>query len=308
MSTERQELIYPEEAESRLDVFLACELDLSRSQAARLIDEGAVTADKGKVKASRVCRPGDRFCVQVPLLGPERLIPQDVPFEVLYEDQDCAVIEKPAGLTVHPGAGQRDGTLANGLLARFPSLAAFGDTLRPGIVHRLDKGTSGLMVVALTPKAALALAKQFSNRQTEKEYLALAHGTLASDGGAVDLPIARSRTSRVKMAARLDGREARTEYEVLWRRPGWVMVSCHIATGRTHQIRVHLSALGLYLDGDRLYGPADDRAHRLRDRVFLHAHRLGFFHPRGGQWMRFESPLPPELRELAQKIQETPEE
>jgi 23S rRNA pseudouridine1911/1915/1917 synthase len=221
----------------------------------------------------------------------------DVP--VVAADEAVIVVDKPAGLVVHPGAGHRGGTMVHGLLARFPELAGVGQPDRPGIVHRLDAGTSGLLMVARTPAAYDSLVAQLAARTVERRYLACVWGAVASDSGVVDAPIGRSGTDPTAMAVVAEGRPARTGYEVLARFDHPVvatLLECRLETGRTHQARVHLAAIGHPLVGDARYG--GQRASLPADRPFLHAHRLGFDHPVSGRRCRYESPLPPDLENV----------
>jgi 23S rRNA pseudouridine1911/1915/1917 synthase len=216
---------------------------------------------------------------------------------VVHADADVVVVDKPAGLVIHPGSGVDRGTLVNGLLHRFPEIASVGDPARPGIVHRLDRGTTGLLVVARTPAAYEALVAQLSAREVERQYAALVWGVPDSPAGLVDAPIGRSARDATKMAVTADGREARTRYEVRRTFTGpapTALLSCRLETGRTHQIRVHLAAIGHAVVGDATYGGR--RPAIPLDRPFLHAERLSFDHPVTGERMTFESPLPADLR------------
>jgi len=225
--------------------------------------------------------------------------PEDVPFEVAHEDDYLLVVDKPAGLVVHPAPGHWKGTLVHGLLFRYPNLGPFNNVARPGIVHRLDAGTSGLMLVAREQKTMELLQKAFSEQRVEKKYIALAHGNFAHPEGILEGPIGRHPQNRLKMAVVEGGRPAATEYRVLWNRSGYSLVLCKLLTGRTHQIRVHMSAFGHPLVGDTLYGAK--RVDGL-DRVFLHSWRLAFTHPITGLNLSFTRPLPGELRALLPKI------
>jgi 23S rRNA pseudouridine1911/1915/1917 synthase len=220
----------------------------------------------------------------------------------VYEDDQVIVVDKPAGLVVHPGAGQQSGTLVHGLLARVPDLAGVGDADRPGIVHRLDKGTSGLMVVARTPEALADLTAQLKRRDVERRYLALVLGEVAEGKGVVDAPVGRSTRQPTRMAVTARGRAARTRYEVLERYTDPVsatLLECRLETGRTHQIRVHLAAIGHPVAGDTRYGRADALAMK---RPFLHAHELAFDHPGDGARRRFQSPLPADLEQVRERL------
>lgn len=297
MTPDLYEISVPEEeAGTRLDLFLAGELSLSRSRVQSLIERGAAASlDAGKIRASLKVKPGQTFTVTIPEAAPSAVEPQDVPFGVVYEDSDIIVVDKPAGVVVHPGAGRPDGTLVNGLMYRYPEIGRIGDVVRPGIVHRLDVGTSGLMVVGRSDAAFQGLLKAFQNREILKEYIGLGVGALRAPEGTVEAPIGRNPYNRLKMCVTLDGRDAVTDYRVLWSRARYNLLLLRLHTGRTHQIRVHMRALGCSLDGDMLYGPKDPAQHILKDRVFLHSWHLGFVHPVSGRPMEFKVPLPPEL-------------
>jgi 23S rRNA pseudouridine1911/1915/1917 synthase len=223
----------------------------------------------------------------------------DVEIRVVYSDEHIAVVDKQAGLVVHPGAGRPDKTMVNGLLARFPEIAKVGDPERPGIVHRLDADTSGLLVVALSQTAYETLVAALSDHDVERTYVAVVDGVVADDRGVIDAPIGRSSQRRTRMAVVADGREARTHYEVLARRhdaPAASLLRCRLETGRTHQIRVHLAAIGHPVLGDPTYGTALSKAAFAR--VALHALELGLVHPVTGEAMSFQAPLPPDIEEL----------
>lgn len=298
-------------ARQRLDHFLANELpDLSRAGVQRLIRQGHARVD-GRVER----RPGLRLRggerLRLTVVAPPQLVgaePEDIPLRVLYEDNDLAAIDKPSGLVVHAGAGQRRGTLVNALLYRFGCLSTLGGELRPGIVHRLDKLTSGVLLVAKNDVAHRALARQFHERQVEKTYLALLHGRLTPARGRIALPVARDRVRRTRMTTRRrEGRAAATDYRVLETRPGFSLVEAQLHTGRTHQLRVHFSALGHPVVGDTLYGAPrqlhwDGATAPTLDRNFLHAWRLRFRHPRTGETREVRAPLPEELADLLRRL------
>jgi 23S rRNA pseudouridine1911/1915/1917 synthase len=283
----------------RLDRVVAMLADVSRTASAALIGAGGVTlggvaATVGKVRV----RAGDVVAVDTALVPRAEAPAPDatVAFTVVYEDDDVIVVDKPAGLVVHPGAGNRDGTLVNGLLARFPGLLDIGDADRPGIVHRLDAGSSGLLVVARTDAALRSLQAQFADRSAGRRYDVLLWGHPSAPHGVIDAPIGRDPADPLKMAVVAGGRAARTEYEVIRRfasPAALALVSCRLETGRTHQIRVHLTAVGHPLVGDSVYGAR--RATLGLGRPFLHASELSFRHPRSGDDARFESPLPADL-------------
>jgi 23S rRNA pseudouridine1911/1915/1917 synthase len=294
----------------RLDKYLAGEIPhRSRAQVQRLIDEGRVSLPRLKaVKANSVVRAGDTITVEVPEAVPAALVAEDLPLEILYDDADIVVVNKPAGLVVHPGAGHASGTLVHALLHHVKDLSGIGGEQRPGIVHRLDKGTSGVMVVAKHDQAHQELARQFHDREVEKEYVALVWGVV-HNRRRIDLPIGRDPVHREKVSTR--ARRARHAVtRVTWARqlPGVTLIRVAIATGRTHQIRVHLSAIGHAIVGDSVYGGVhtrvqhDIRAVQRLTRPFLHAERLAFVHPRSGERLAFEAPLPADLLSVLDDI------
>ena len=274
----------------RLDVQLAEASGLTRSRVAALMEQGLCLVDgRAEVKAGAKARPGQQVVLTVP--APKPAVPQaeDIPLEILYQDDDLAVVVKPCGMVVHPAAGNEDGTLVNALLHHLDSLGGIGGELRPGIVHRLDKDTSGLLLVAKNDAAQLALSRQLQERQMEKHYRALVDGLMKETSGWVEAPIARSRKDRKKMAVDPEGREAVTEWTVLAEGRGVTLLDVHILTGRTHQIRVHMKHLGHPVCGDPIYGsPRGAKVPRL----MLHAWSLAFTHPRTGERMMFTAELP----------------
>lgn len=282
----------------RVDRVVALILGCSRTQAVGLLDEGIVRID-GEVVTQRARRLRAGESIELPDVdvGPPPPGPDPtVPFRVVHEDADVIVIDKPAGVVVHPGAGNPDGTLVNGLLARYPELAAIGEPMRPGIVHRLDKGTSGLLVVARSDLAYDDLVDQLSSHEVHRGYLALAWGAFETPAGVIDAPIGRSDRDPTKMVVSQSGREARTHYSVERTFTEPVLVSllrCVLETGRTHQIRVHLAAIGHPVVGDDRYRGTRPGLHV--GRPWLHAANLRFAHPRSGEELAFESPLPADL-------------
>ena len=276
----------------RLDSFLAGSSPrLTRSQLRRLIDSGSILLNGRPVKPSQRVQRGDRVSVSIPPPRALDLVPQAMPLEVVHQDQDLVVINKPPGLPVHPGPGHPDHTLVNGLLALCPDIQSIGDALRPGIVHRLDKDTSGLIVVAKNHQVHRSLSAQLKERSVVKGYLALAAGRPAQPRGEIDAPIARDPRHRKRMAVVLGGRPSRTTYRTLETFGGFTLLELYLKTGRTHQIRVHLAHLGHPLLADGLYGKPSD----MLDRHFLHAHHLKFEHPATGEEMEFWSGLPHDL-------------
>jgi len=306
-------VVGPADAGVRLDRFLQAQVaDLSRTRLQALIAAGRVRVAGGHPKASHRLRAGARVVVEVPPPEPVALTPEPIPLDVVYEDADLLVVNKPTGLVVHPGAGHRTGTLVHALLAHCgPALSGVGGARRPGIVHRLDRGTSGLLVVAKVDHAHLGLARQLKARTVERRYLALVHGRLPHATGVVETAIGRDPRDRLRMAVRPagTGRPALTRYRVLERfaRPApFTLLEATLGTGRTHQIRVHLAHLGVPVVGDRTYrrpgsAPLDvDLAAHVTSLggQALHAAALGFTHPRTGTWHRFEAPPPPAFADL----------
>ena len=282
----------PQDAGKRLDHYLQEQLrQYSRSRLQDWIKAGRVIVNGAAAKASLLLRGAEHIEVSPADLAPLKAAPEDLPLEILYQDAAVIAIDKPAGLVVHAGAGAHSGTLVNRLVHHFAALSQLGGDLRPGIVHRLDKGTSGVLLVARNDSAHQALADQFAARTVEKTYLALVHGRVRAETGRITKPIARDPVRRTRMTTRLaNGRSALTEYRVLQRFEKFTYLEVRIGTGRTHQIRVHLASLGHPVAGDRLYGapPAE--------RIFLHACRIAFASPATGQRVAVESPLPVDLQ------------
>ena len=294
-----------ENAGKRLDQALHEQFPaFSRSRLQDWIKQGRVLVNGSTGRSSRLLREGDSIDVEPAELPPLQAVPESIPLRVLYEDADFVAIDKPAGMVVHAGAGVHSGTLVNALLGRFASLSALGGDLRPGIVHRLDRFTSGVILVAKNDAAHRALAAQFAGRHVEKTYLALVHGSFEAESGRIEKPITRDPRHRTRMTARLDrGRAAWTEYHVRRRFTGFTFLEVRIGTGRTHQIRVHLSSIGHPVAGDRLYGaPARNQAQPPLERFFLHAHRIRFQHPFTGQPVEIESPLPGDLTRWMEQL------
>jgi 23S rRNA pseudouridine1911/1915/1917 synthase len=291
----------------RLDFAVSRELGISRAYAQGLVKGGRVVSSAGRrVKPSIRVDAGELFTIDVP--PPEKLDlePEDVPFEVVYSDTDIIVVNKPAGLVVHPAPGHWRGTLVHGLLYRFPELGNMNGVERPGIVHRLDATTSGLMVVARNGLAQEKLWNGFKSRTIGKTYLALCHGLPRHKKASIDMPIGRDPRDRQRMAAIEDGRDAVTDYEVLWSRGGYSLVRCVLHSGRTHQIRVHMRAIGCPLVGDALYALSKKTIEitPLAPRVFLHSWKLAFAHPRTGENMAFRVTLPEDLKNFLRGFRE----
>jgi 23S rRNA pseudouridine1911/1915/1917 synthase len=285
----------PALAGERLDRALALLTGWSRAEVTRLIDDGAVLVGGRAVAKSHRLEAGTLVELLSEPEPDQPPGPEPVPVDVRFADDDLVVVSKPAGLVVHPGAGHRGGTLVNGLLDRFPALSGVGDPARPGIVHRLDRDTSGLMLVARSPRSYDVLVAALARREVDRRYLTLVWGRFDAPRGVIDAPIGRSPTRRTRMAIRDEGRAARTAYEVRheYDTPEVTLLECRLETGRTHQLRVHLSAVGHAVVGDAAY--RGDRPSLRPGRPFLHAHRLGLDHPTTGQHLTFEDPLPPEL-------------
>ena len=289
----------PSDAGKRLDQMLHERLpQYSRSRIQDWIKEGRVLVNGARERASHAVREGEGIEVEPAQPPPLHAAPEAIPLTVLYEDEDVVAIDKPAGMVVHAGAGVHSGTLVNALLHHFESLSGVGGALRPGIVHRLDRYTSGVLLVAKNDAAHQRLAAQFSGRQVEKIYLALVHGTVERDTGRIDRPIARDPVRRTRMTARLDrGRAAWSEFRVLRRFDRFTFLEVRIGTGRTHQIRVHLSSIGYPVAGDTVYGaPAKVEGMPPLGRYFLHAHRITFERPSTGEAIAVVSPLPDDLQ------------
>jgi 23S rRNA pseudouridine1911/1915/1917 synthase len=298
-----------EQAGERLDRMVAAEVGgLSRSQVQKLITDGHVRVAGRAARANLAVRPGDRVTVDVPAPAPATVAAEPLPLVVLYQDDDLAVLDKPAGMVVHPSAGHASGTLVNALLHHLGGLSGVGGELRPGIVHRLDRGTSGVMVVAKHDEAHRELARQFHDREIEKEYIALVWGVVLA-GRRIDAAIGRDPGHRQRMSTRARrAREAVTRITRAYPLPGLTLCQVAIHTGRTHQIRVHLSGIGHPVVGDALYGgvhrrvQGDIRAVQRLTRPFLHAERLVFTHPREGRRLEFTAALPADLQDVLEAL------
>lgn len=291
-----------EHAGVRLDAFLSADGALTRSQAARLIAEGRVRVNGKPAAKSARLSGGETVTVDVPQLRETALPPQDIPLDVVYEDDDVIVVNKPTGLVVHPAPGHPDGTLVNALLHHCgDSLSGIGGEKRPGIVHRIDRDTSGLIIAAKNDAAHLALSAQLKDHSLSRTYECLVTGNMKQDSGTVDAPIGRSSADRKKMAVVPTGRRAVTHWEVVARYPGVTHLRCRLETGRTHQIRVHMAYIGHPILGDTVYG-AKKPVPGLTGQC-LHATGLRFIHPRTGEPVELHCPLPPEFTAMLQKLQ-----
>ncbi len=283
----------------RLDKYLAEECpELSRSRLQKLIEQGYILVNDCGAKPSQKLNAGDKICVVLPPPEQTSLVAEPIPVDVVYEDDDLLVINKPAGLVVHPSPGHTAHTLVNALLARCPSLLNFGDAMRPGIVHRLDRDTSGLMIIAKNSSAQQYLINQFKARSVFKGYLVLVKGKLTPSQGIIDAPLGRDPSNRKRMAVVAGGRQARTRYKVKEYLGEYTLLDVTIETGRTHQIRVHLSAIGYPVVGDPVYGVRSGCVKR----QFVHAYRLGFRLPANGEYREFTCELPPDLRQAMRLI------
>ena len=321
MAEERRFVIGDEEDGRRLDRFLAggCCLPLSRSRIQNLIKAGEVLVNGFSSRSSHRVIAGDEVVVVMPDFRPEEVIPEDIPLHILYEDDDLLVVDKPAGMVVHPAAGHYSGTLVNALLFYSPRLSTINGPLRPGIVHRLDKDTSGVLVVARTNEAHLRLARGIKEHKLARKYLALVRGEMELEEGTIDVPLGRHVLKRKEMAVRHQGgKVAVTHYRVLERFGPATLLKVTLTTGRTHQIRVHLAYLGHPVVGDKTYGrkpsscpPGGGQAFSFQlstfiNRQSLHAHTLGFIHPSRKEFMEFTAPLPGDMERLLQKLREVP--
>jgi 23S rRNA pseudouridine1911/1915/1917 synthase len=304
-----------EDAGTRLDNFLSAKIaGWSRSRLQRLIDDEEVLVNGKTVKAAYKLHAKDEIEVDLTPEPTAEFIPENIPLKIIHEDDSLVVIDKPAGLLVHPGAGALSGTLANALAFHFANLSGSAGSFRPGIVHRLDKGTSGLLVVAKNETVHELLAEQFRNRTVYKSYISLVHGDVKLDEGTISQPLVRDPRNRIRMAVGRGGRTALSLYRVSKRFPRFTLLQVELKTGRTHQIRVHLAWLKHPVVGDETYGGGRDKTvpdpvirARIRklDRPFLHAEKLGFVHPVKQTAMQFSAPMPSELGSLLECLEET---
>ena len=286
---------------TRIDKYIAKKEDLSRVTVQRMLEEGNILVNGKKVKPSYIIQTGDKVVMQIPEVKTTDLKAQEIPLDIVYEDEDIIVVNKAKGMVVHPAAGNPDGTLVNAIMAHCKgNLSGIGGELRPGIVHRLDKDTSGLLVVAKNDKAHLAMSEQIQNRQVKKTYIALVKGVVSENEATIKMPIGRSTKDRKKMAVTKNGKEAITHFKVLERFQSYTYLEIRIETGRTHQIRVHMSEIGHPVIGDMVYSNGKNEFNI--EGQMLHAKRLEFKHPITGKEMCLEAPLPEYFSEVIAKL------
>lgn len=290
-----------EDAGTRADVFLAAKLGVSRSNMQKLLEDGRVKRGEKIIKANYKVRAGEMFVVDIPEPEPIEAVPENIPLDIIYEDDDVVVLNKARGMVVHPAPGNYTGTLVNALLYHCSNLSGINSTIRPGIVHRLDKDTSGIMIVAKNDAAHISLSQQIQSKTAVRTYLAVVRGNIKTDSGTIETQIARDKTDRKKMAVvKEGGRDAITDYEVLERFGKYTLVRCKLRTGRTHQIRVHMEYLGYPLVGDPKYSPMKT-PFGIKGQA-LHSHTLEFTHPRTGERMKFEAPLPEDMHKIITRL------
>ena len=297
---DNEELFIAEKEYRRLDLCLSDMTDLSRSRAQALIEAGLVLLNGRACRQSDAVRPGDTVRYAVPEAKPIELIPENIPLDILYEDRDICVVNKPRGMVVHPAVGNESGTLVNALLYHFGDLSTIGGEIRPGIVHRIDKLTSGLLVVAKNDLAHERLAVQFADHSAHRSYIALVAGNIREDVGTVDAPIGRHPTDRKRMAVVENGRRAVTHYRVLYRFSGVTVLSLELETGRTHQIRVHMAYIHHPVVGDQVYSNGKNALGM--EGQALHGWRLQLKHPTTGEHMSFVAPLPEDMRRALKRL------
>lgn len=290
-----------EDAGTRADVFLAAKLGVSRSNMQKLLEDGRVKRGEKIIKANYKVRAGEMFVVDIPEPEPIEAVPENIPLDIIYEDDDVVVLNKARGMVVHPAPGNYTGTLVNALLYHCSNLSGINSAIRPGIVHRLDKDTSGIMIVAKNDAAHISLSQQIQSKTAVRTYLAVVRGNIKTDSGTIETQIARDKTDRKKMAVvKEGGRDAITDYEVLERFGKYTLVRCRLRTGRTHQIRVHMEYLGYPLVGDPKYSPMKT-PFGIKGQA-LHSHTLEFRHPRTGERMKFEAPLPEDMHKIITRL------
>lgn len=296
-------IVSEDQTGERLDVLAAAAAEITRSRAGTLIKDGLVLVNGiAQAKAGFKVKPGDAISVTLPEAEPSKVEAQDIDIDILYQDEDLAVVYKPSGMVVHPAAGNPDGTLVNALLKHLDHLSGIGGEIRPGIVHRIDKDTSGLLLVAKNDMSHLSLSEQIKAHTVHRAYMAIVQGGMREDSGTVEGPIGRHPTDRKKMAIVPGGRDAVTHWKALEPLKGATLLECRLTTGRTHQIRVHMTSIGHPLLGDPLYGPKK-MPYPVQGGQLLHAFRIGFVHPRTGEEMLFEAPPEARFLEWRRKLQ-----
>ena len=299
---EREELIITEEqAGQRADVVLAQLLDITRSNMQKLMDDGRAVKGTKVLKSNYKLKAGDKIVVTLPEPEPLDVQPENIPLDILYEDDDVVVVNKARGMVVHPAAGNYSGTLVNALLYHCKNLSGINGVIRPGIVHRLDKDTSGIMICAKNDQAHVSLSQQIQTKTAKRSYLCVVRGNIKTDSGTIETLISRDKNDRKKMAVvKEDGRNAITDYEVLERFGKYTIVKCNLRTGRTHQIRVHMEYLGYPIVGDPKYSPM--KTPFSINGQALHSLTLDFIHPRTGEAMHFEAPLPEDMHKIVTRL------
>lgn len=295
-------IVLPQESGMRIDAYLSANTEISRSRAAALIQDGFVRDEKKPLtKPSVKVEAGQHIVLTIPQIKDVEIVPQNIPLDILYQDADIVIVNKPCSLVVHPAAGNEDGTLVNALMYHVRDLSGIGGEMRPGIVHRLDKDTSGLILVAKNDKAHAALSEQFKERSMEKHYRAVAFGSFKEETGLIDSPIARHPVDRKRMAIVQGGKPSQTEWKVLEHLKGATYLDVHLLTGRTHQIRVHMHSIGHPLLGDVIYAP--NLKHPVHiPRLMLHAYSLSFTHPTTQERMTVCAPLPEVFESTLHKL------
>lgn len=299
---EREELIITEEqAGQRADVALAQMLDITRSNMQKLMDEGRAVKGTKVLKSNYKLKAGDKIIVSLPEPEPLDVQPENIPLDIIYEDEDVVVVNKARGMVVHPAAGNYSGTLVNALLYHCKNLSGINGVIRPGIVHRLDKDTSGIMICAKNDQAHVSLSQQIQSKTAKRSYLCVVRGNIKTDRGTIETLISRDKNDRKKMAVvKEDGRNAITDYEVVERFGKYTIVKCNLRTGRTHQIRVHMEYLGYPIVGDPKYSPM--KTPFSINGQALHSLTLDFIHPRTGEAMHFEAPLPEDMHKIVTRL------
>ncbi|MDR1770908.1 MAG: RluA family pseudouridine synthase [Hungatella sp.] len=299
-------VVAPEEAGVRIDRYLSVQCqDISRSYLQKLLKEQSVLVEEKPVKSNYKVNAGDRISLTLPEIREPDIMPEDIPLDIIYEDKDIILINKPKGMVVHPAAGHYSGTLVNGLMSHCRSeLSGINGVMRPGIVHRIDMDTTGVLIVCKNDMAHNSISEQLKEHSITRKYAAIVHGVLKEEEGTINAPIGRHPVDRKKMSINeKNGREAVTHYRVLERFKQFTYIECQLETGRTHQIRVHMASINHPLLGDSVYGPAKC-PFRLQGQT-LHAGVLGIIHPRTGQYMEFTAPLPDYFEELLRKLRTT---